>query len=529
MTRLLLFQVLLVLAGVGAVAGGWLLRKHDRLVSRTVRAFIGLYAAVNLGFLVFLWFNHVGFPLHLDLMEGLILQHLQQLTQGQPVYPVPSPDFVPLAYNPLFYVVSVPFAWLFGTSLPTMRFVAILGHAGIAIMLYLIVLDRTRSHWWSFVTVGLVAAAYRVMDAYLDTAHADSCFLFTALLGTYMLGRSRTRTGRILAVLVLVLSFWFKQHGAWFAIGGVLYLTWQEGVRRSLPYWAVAALAGPAVYLLVGPALFGSHFHYFTWTVPRGWSTVELATAERLATFVALSYPVLALLAALFFVPDAVRRQRELGVYLFQFLAAMATGVMGALDAGSSNNVFIPMGTFLVLCGLLAVERLHRTAAWFRRGNVFALVLLATFALLAYRPATVIQSSTARESYRDLISMLKGLEATVYAPYLARLPEDYTFFPTAHWAPLEDMIRGPGKELRNHPVTRRLLDAVIHPRGKAFILTNTPLEEMEWSEFLLRHYVLEQDFGRRFEGLRTLPGRWDHGYPRLLYRYRGAERGSAER
>ncbi|MBI5961158.1 MAG: hypothetical protein HY866_20645, partial [Chloroflexi bacterium] len=110
------------------------------------------------------------------------------------------------------------------------------------------------------------------------------------------------------------------------------------------------------------------------------------------------------------------------------------------------------------------------------------------------------------------------LDGPVYAPWQSYV-DDFEFYPTPGWVALEDMIRGPGIDTRNHPNTRKLLAPAIAPEGPAYVLTNYPLRGWPWIAFLLDYYVLETDFGDRFEALRAVPHHWDTGYPRYLYRY----------
>jgi hypothetical protein len=132
---------------------------------------------------------------------------------------------------------------------------------------------------------------------------------------------------------------------------------------------------------------------------------------------------------------------------------------------------------------------------------------------------SVITSSHAEESFVDLVSMMKNLDGPVYAPALGQLQSGFVLYPAAHWAALEDMIRGPGIDTRNNPLTRQMLDPVINPQGQAFILANLPLDVYPWMAFLEDRYSLETDLGDRFKPLGVLPARWDHGWPRYLYRF----------
>ena len=149
---------------------------------------LGALAAGNILFVAFLWATHARFPFTLDLMEFTVLQHVMRALQHQPIYDAAQSGFVALAYNPLYYVAVLPMTWLLGPGLFALRLFSILGALGSTLILYLVVARRTGSSSWGLLTAGLFAAAYRAMDAYLETAHSDSWLIFTALLGTWLLG-----------------------------------------------------------------------------------------------------------------------------------------------------------------------------------------------------------------------------------------------------------------------------------------------------------------------------------------------------
>ena len=522
MRDLYLYRLAFLLFGAALTLFGVVFLRRGEEGKSPARWVLSAILGLNIGFVVYLWFNHIGFPLNLDLMEGTILEHFRRAAALRPVYPEPTPAYVPLAYNPLFYYLAVPFSWIFGVDLFTMRFTAILGMIGSGAVLFTVVRRKTESAWWGFAAVGLFAAAYRVMDAYLDSAHSDSWLLFSALLGTYLIDRDRSKAWNIVGVLVLCAAFWFKQHGALFAVGGVLFLTWRKGIKRSLVYWLTAIAAGPLLYAFAGPALFGSHFHYFTYEVPRKWSFFGLRTLRRYIGFIALSYPVLALSGGAALLGKVLKDAKRIGVWEVQFVFALLTGFMGSLDADSSNNIFIPMGTWFIMMGLVALREFSRRKEILQRFDIPLLASFISLSFFIYNPLTVVVSPRAGDSYGELVSVLEGMPGPVYAPWLGQLQKGYSFYPAAHWVALEDMIRGPGRATENHPGTRALLEPSIDPGGPAYILANRPLGTYPFFAFLEDYYVLESDYGDRFKALRVLPKRWDHGWPRYLYRHRGA-------
>ncbi|HVO70533.1 MAG TPA: hypothetical protein VMT24_10835, partial [Aggregatilineaceae bacterium] len=186
MSGIVLLRVAVIVLAIPLLAADRLVPSRYRKPGLVARAVLALFAVISALFMLYLFVNHINFPLHLEIMEGLVLQHFERASKLQVVYPEPSPQYVPLAYNPLYYAVSIPAGWIFGVNLFTLRLMAIIAMIGTAALLFKIVWDRTHSLWWATIVVGLFAAAYRVMDSYLDTAHSDSWLLFSAVLGSYI-------------------------------------------------------------------------------------------------------------------------------------------------------------------------------------------------------------------------------------------------------------------------------------------------------------------------------------------------------
>jgi len=515
-SHMLLSKSAVLLLGLLIFAVDWGGARRRPAPGATLRWGIGALAAANLAFLVFLWVDHVRFPWTLDLMEFTVLQHVQRMVAHQFVYVRPEPGFVALAYNPLYYVLALPFVRALGESLTTLRLLSILGTLGAMAVTFAAVRARTRSTWWGLVAAGLFAAAYKAMDAYLDTAHSDSWLIFSALLGTWILDRWRSHAGRLLGILCLVASFWFKQHGALFALGGIAFLTMRDGWRKAAPGWILLVLLGPVLYVAWGNALFGPYFHRFTWAVPHGWSVYDAGAVVRLVGYILFWYGALALAAAVTFIAEARARGREMSVWHFQLIPALLTGAMGALDAGSSNNVFICMGAWLIVVGVMGLAELP--AGWRAlRGRLAAAGALLSFALLAYNPLLMLVSPRAGAEYSELLGMLRRLPGTVYAPWVGQLPGGFRFWPAAHWVALEDWrgLKGSGTE----PIFREVCGPAIAPPHPAWMLTNADLTTYPCFTLLHDRYVMVQDLGDRFEGLQGLPKRWHHKWPRYLYRY----------
>jgi hypothetical protein len=494
-------------------------------VTLALPVLVSILTAASIVVLVALVVNHVTFPFHLDLMEGVVMQHARRAMHGESIYPLPTPEFVPLAYNALFYIVAAPFLRLFGDSLVTLRMVSVVGMLGsIAATFFLVrtyarsvltVHAASRSMWWAAIATGLFCASYAAMDAYLDTAHSDAWLLCCALWGTYLVMRD-SREAHFAGILVLVAGFWFKQHGAIFVGAALVYLTWREGVRSSIPYWLIAIALGPLLYALAPGVMLGADFHFFTWHVPSGWSQFGAHTIPRVVLYAVVFYPALAVVALV----GAWRavREREIGLLELQLGAAILTAFMGSLDPGSSYNVFIPLAAFTIVYGVCQLARLSERVPLWHGIRPAPVIALLAFATLVHDPRDFWIPDSAGASYADLQSTIRALPGKVYAPGIGQLADGPQLFPAAHWVALDDIMRGPHRTAVDSALARSMLDPIRHPATTAYVLTNQPLAMLAppVSE-LAGGYSLMTDYGARFSSLTALPRRFDHGYPRYLY------------
>ncbi len=64
-------------------------------------------------FLVFV-IAHISFPYPLDFGEGVLLDQSLRLSKGENIYTLAMPPYTISNYPPVFPLIQVPFAWIFG-------------------------------------------------------------------------------------------------------------------------------------------------------------------------------------------------------------------------------------------------------------------------------------------------------------------------------------------------------------------------------------------------------------------------------
>lgn len=502
-------------AGVFPLLPGF---REESAWTNRARNFWSAYALAHVVFVLWLFGNHLSFPFNLETMESTVLQAVMRVEAGLPVYAPPTPEYVPLAYNPLFYLVALPFVKLAGPTLAAIRLPAILGSLASAFLIYRILRDRSVTRWWSAMAVGIFAAAYRAMDCYLDVGHRDSLMLAAVLAGFHWLNRA-DGAWRIAGMCSLACAFWLKQQGGGFLIAGAVYLLIRYGIRGAWIAAGAGAALGPALYAFAPASWFGAEMHYYTWAVPRQWSEFTTAEYLNLATLVVRTYGPLAVTAAVgAFALAKERALGQLGSWAVAVLAGIASAPAAAMTPGSNNNIYIPMFVMMLLAAVLT---LSRYSIDLRRQRIAFCALAMVFAALVYDPRSVIRKPVeAATAYADLRHVVTKLGGPVYGPAFGPVGSPNALFqPAAHWVPLEDLVRGPGRNEQADVRVHNLLRAVEQPEGRSFVLTHSPVERDSLLGFLASRYTLQQDLGERFQPLAALPARFGGATPRYLYRF----------
>jgi hypothetical protein len=456
-----------------------------------------------------------------------MFEAVNRLHSWLPIYPAPSAEYVPMTHTPFFPLLAAAITSVVGLSAGSLRFVAVIAAVGAWVLIFLAVRRETKSSWFGLIAAGLYAAAYRSFDGYLDWAYCDSWLLFMSLLGIYIIQEKKSIIWNTIGVAILCFAFWFKQHGAFIAIGGVAYLTWQNGIRGSLLYWGVAAVLGPVAYIVLGPQAFGSNFLYYTYKVPSAWSEFNQATITRLIRYFGRRWLLLTLVC-LFALVAIIRRSTRVNAWLFTLPFAALVGFLGTLDPGSENNQYILPGVWIIIVGSISLAQYlavpEATDTFLRtlqqRAFTTALIYALSFALLAYNPAEVFIPARAWQDYDALVTYIEELDGVTFMAGEGQLPGSYRLPFVVPYVQLEDLIRGPGHDYKDTELIKSILQPLEQPTKNTYIIMSSgPLEEDPLLGYLSTNYTLIDDLGDRFISLRAVPGRFPRGWPRYIYAY----------
>lgn len=213
------------------------------------RAVVGMTALWVVA-LVVCFALRIGFPLELEWMEGGSLHQALRLQQGLPIYPVPSAEFVPFLYTPLYPALLAALGFVFPLDYPLGRAVSVLAVVAIGVGLWRLVGREGKPRAHQAAAVGLWCAGYVFSFRWYDVARADSLFLALLLWGLLLLRDARGRPRRAaLAGLLVALAFWTKQTAAVFVLASGLAALW-IAPRQWLWYAGVIALVDGGGVLL---------------------------------------------------------------------------------------------------------------------------------------------------------------------------------------------------------------------------------------------------------------------------------------
>lgn len=392
----------------------------------------GLYARIVLllaltvcaAMAVFVMASRLGHPSDLEWMTGSVLDHMERVREGKPLYVTASARWIPLLYPPLYYWLG---AALGGGALAS-RLISIAATLAQAVLVWNAARSLAATRFWAAASALVFVAAFSFVGFWYDLERSDNLFGAIVLLGSVVLLRAETTRGHAIAGVLMGLALLAKQQAVFYLAGagaGLVLATLmkpQAGARpdevlarrRHMLGFCIASGATMIALLAVASAGDGAaayyllrmpHAHGVVIGLARGVFSRDFGSGFLLVG-VTLSVPFLVALAAL---RRTAARRELIGASIL--IAGFAGAVASRLHIGGWFNVLVPWTTCAsVAIGVLASRVEVR---WSRRPNVAILTVLVVLAQLVawrYNPRNVVPRAASVASEARLLAEVRSLE-----------------------------------------------------------------------------------------------------------------------
>ena len=317
---------------------------------------LGGLAALT-GMFVYSIILRVGYPYELEWMTGSVLDHIERVRAGLPVYAPPTTNWIPYLYTPLYYWVSAAFT----DSFLGCRVISIACALVQAICIHHLAKRGTGSRLWSLVAVGFFFACFAYAGDWYDLERPDTMCMAIVLVASVILVERRGVLGVVVAGLLLGLAFFAKQQASVFILAASVALL----IERR---WSHAAIFAAASFGLVAGvtavlnARTAGWFGFYVFKMPAKHG-IMLSLYRDLFRY-DVPYGIVLFLATIALVVDVVVRRRRDDILFAALLAAGAGGALSSrLHIGGWINVLQVWTGFACVAVAVVATRIE---AWLK-------------------------------------------------------------------------------------------------------------------------------------------------------------------
>ena len=327
-------------------------------VPRLLRWATLLAAAAFIAIYIVVAFVRLSYPYDLEWMEGSMVDHVQRVLDGLPLYVRPTIDFAPFGYPPLYYYAAAGVAQLMGRAdFVPLRLLSILCSLGAMALIYLLVKHETRRRDAGLIAAGLFAATYQEVAFWFDVGRVDSLFILLVFAAVYLMRRFHTQGAWFAAGALLGLSFLTKQLGLMVALPLLLY-GWHWHRRLTIGFVLGGVIVGGGLSLLCILQSPGWYWYYvFTQPAKHAWIIYQLAYFVLQDVPKTLGITALIGIFWLWLTPAANREAR--GFYVLLLWGLVFASLLPRMKDGGWDNDLIPtyagLALFLAI-GFVALE-----------------------------------------------------------------------------------------------------------------------------------------------------------------------------
>jgi 4-amino-4-deoxy-L-arabinose transferase-like glycosyltransferase len=408
--------------------------------------------------LLFVWvaLNRLAYPFELEWMEGGMVDAVQRILDGQPLYAEPSLAFIAYIYTPLYFYVSAAVAAITGGGFLPLRMVSFVASLGSLAILFLFARRLTGSTALALLAPGLFAATFRAAGAWFDVARVDALFLCLLLASVYTLYCARRWPLLALSALLMGLAFMTKQQalatGA--AMGFYCVVALPPRQKWLWPTLYLAVIAG-ASWWLNGQS--DGWYLYYIVELPRQQPFLEAMVSGfwRVDMF---AVAIAGVIGLVFLLHVWVTGRRKDWLFFSLFAASMVSMAwISRAKAGGYDNTLLPAYAAVALLLPLGVAPLasftvRRPLPNVQTSLASIFVLLACvvqFLGLSYNPVRQIPTAADRAAGEALLQTLATVDGEVFMPWHGHLNSRIGKRTWAQQGLLSDVLTGDNVALRD--------------------------------------------------------------------------------
>lgn len=356
------------------------------------------------------------YPFHLEWMEGQVIDIVQRVRDGLPVYAEPSLDYVSFAYTPFYYYAVAAVSFLTGVDFFPARLLSMCSAIGVGVLIYKWVRKEGGQVLHAVIAAGLFFATYKLSGRWFDNSRVDSLFLLLTTAGLYVFYQHRGMLPAVATAVLLSFAFMTKQSSL-IAAFPTFFAALLTPVRRKD---AVTVLVVWAVLVFVACQAFNSAtdgwFNFFAFELESGHGIQKQYLRgfwfDDLFSHVGILFAIAAFLVGIWWAEDRQKFMQN-GALLGGYILC---SYFSRLNWGGYLNVLMPAHAVLALFSGLTLAEVEN------KKQAFAplLIWMIAFQMLMvwYKPMPLIPSDEQREKGERFLATIGQLKGDVFMPEL---------------------------------------------------------------------------------------------------------------
>lgn len=360
-------------------------------------------------------------PFDLEWQESAHLAVAKRILEGKPLYTIPSFEYVPFLYAPVFFYVSALAVAMLGASLTTIRLVSIIFCVLTAVLIYKTIKRETKQVEWAIIGVGLYAACYAITFGSYDLPKVDTLFVYLVLLGAYLLRYQTSKKSRLLVGVIFTLAFLTKQS-ALFIIAPLIIYDFLLQPKRGLVLALTTGLTLAITLFIMDKASGGWSTYYLFEITSKAANSQEWVKFGTLWEDYAAKVGGLIILAVVFWIGCI----KKVTVYESWFVFSLSAVFLSWVGRASGfYNVLVP--GYLALCLVACLAAGSNTQASKAQKSLVNLILIGQFLLLFVWSvklpfANLLPQANQKQAVLALHSIISQTQGEVYIPFLGAPP-----------------------------------------------------------------------------------------------------------